>query len=262
VLVRYRAGHAEATAGKVVVAADQVNCTANAKADPVFACDINFHGGHALRLTGVAASEVFAGLELVGSDSGAAFVPGAAAATAVRCTLDAKVLARGVDGGAGCTFSPTAATAAPPPPDAASTDTPAPVQIDDARSLLIAALVGAHDATLSAADKAVLAAALGGRPASAAAGPAFAVSARRVLCTSNLHNNLSWSCDLSFAAHTVHLTAAPAADLYAALMLTGFTGSAAMGVDEVGAAPLTCRIDPAAIAAHSGGAACTLTESE
>jgi hypothetical protein len=45
-------------------------------------------------------------------------------------------------------------------------------------------------------------------------------------------------------------------------MLTGLPGQAAMGADEVGTAPLTCVIDPAAIAAGTGGAACTLAETE
>ena len=55
--------------------------------------------------------------------------------------------------------------------------------------------------------------------------------------------------------------AGAAAELYADLLLTGLQGDAAMGTDEVGAKPLACRLDLAAIAAQTASALCTLTES-
>ena len=57
-LTRYRAGGTDAKAGKIVVAADQVSCTAGAKAETAFACDLKFGVSCAVHLTGRAASEV------------------------------------------------------------------------------------------------------------------------------------------------------------------------------------------------------------
>jgi hypothetical protein len=103
---------------------------------------------------------------------------------------------------------------------------------------------------------------LAGQPGPDAGLAKFTVRADRVLCTSSNRSEITWSCDLTFGAKKVHMAGAAAAELYADLMLTGLTGQAAMGTDEVGTKPLACTIDPAAIAAQSGGAACTLAESE
>jgi hypothetical protein len=255
VLAGYRAGKPDAKAGKIVVAADQISCTAGARAETVFACDLKF-GANAVHLTGRDAGQVFAALEMVGAYSGSPFGRYAAAATGVSCTLDAAVVAGGNDGGADCKYTPTNAAAAAP-------DSPvSPFKDDDDGSLLVASLVGAYSPTLSAPQKAALAHYLAGQAAPDAGLAAFAVDAASVLCTSSNRSEITWSCDLKFGAKTVHITAQPAAELYAALMLTGLQGDAAMGTDEVGTKPLTCQLAPAAIAAGTNGAACTLTESE
>jgi hypothetical protein len=259
VLAGYRAGKTDARAGKITVAASAIACTAGAKAETAFACDLTF-GADTVHLTGRAASQVFAALELVGTYSAAPstpFTPYSAAVSAVSCTLDATVIAGGNDGGASCTYTPAGAAPASQAPPATS-----PIKLDDDSSLLVAALVGGYEPTLSAADKAALGRYLAGQPAPDAAAGKFAVSADKVLCTSSNRSEVTWSCDLGFGARTVHLAGAAAAELYAALMLTGLQGDAAMGTDEVGTQPLTCALDPAAIAAQANGAACALTESE
>jgi hypothetical protein len=257
VLALYRAGKPDAKAGKLVVKADKISCTAgDAKAETAFACDLSFGAAAPVHLTARPASQIFAALQMIGAWSSAPFGPGAVQVSAVSCTLVAATIAGGNDGGADCAYTPAPGPAAPASPPAS------PIKLDSAASLLVAALVGASSPTLSAPDKAALTHYLAGQPAADAATPKFTVSATKVLCTSSNRSEITWSCDLTFAAKTLHLTAAPAADLYAALMLTGLTGQAAMGTDEVGTAPLTCVIDPAAIAAGTGGAACTLTETE
>jgi hypothetical protein len=258
VLAQYGAGKTDGKTGKVVVKADQISCTAGAKAETAFACDLKF-GATPVHLTARAASQVFAALEMIGAWSPAPFGPYAASVSAVSCTLTAATIAGGNDGGADCAYTPTAGAA---PAADASASPPSPLKVDNDASLLVAALVGGNSPTLSATDKAALTHYLAGQPATDASLAKFPVSATKVLCTSSNRSEITWSCDLKFAAKTVHLTAAPAAELYAALMLAGLQGQAAMGTDEVGTAPLTCAIDPAAIAAGAGGAACVLTETE
>jgi hypothetical protein len=254
VLAGYRAGKSNAKSGKITVAVDKIGCTAGGKAETSFACDLAF-GAKTIHLTARDASQVFAALEMIGAWSNAPFGPHAASATRVICTLDAAVIAGGNDGGADCTYTPAAG---PAPPAAASP----PTKVDDDSSLLVAALVGGASPTLGVGDKAALTHYLAGQPAPDARLAKFAVTANQVLCTSSNRSEITWSCDLTFGARKVHLAGAAAAELYADLMLTGLSGQAAMGTDEVGTKPLACTIDPAAIAAQTGGAACTLAESE
>jgi hypothetical protein len=258
VLARYLAGNAkaDAKAGKITVDADQVICTGGDKDATSFACDLKF-GASDVHLTARPASQLLAALVMVGDDLAAPIGQYSVSVSALHCTLDAATVAAGDSGGADCTFTPTTTQSAPPAPSGA---TPAPITVNDDSSLLAAALAGASSPTLSAADKAVLAHYLAGEPALDAKAAKFAVNADNIQCKSSNRSETTWSCDLTYGAKTVRLTGRAASELYAALNLTGLQGDAAMGTFMIGAKPLACTIDPAVIAARTGGGAvCTLT---
>lgn len=255
VLARYRAGKTDAKAGNITVTADRIDCTGGAKAETAFACDLKF-GARTVHLTARAASQLFAALEMVGQGSDAdtsPFGPYSASASAVSCTLHAAVIAKNAVGGADCVYTP-----APRATNPASASTADSIKVDDDSSLLVAALVGSYSPTLSAADKAALAHYLAGQPTLDAGVGKFTVSADQVGCVTDANGGVDSWCDLTFGDKSVHLDNAAATELDAALRLTGLPTGIGMQGDDAETHPLTCVIDPAAIAAQANGAVCTL----
>ena len=254
-----RVGKTDAGAGKIVVAADQVSCTAGDKDATAFACALKL-GANTIHLTARAASQVFTALEMAIDDSAPTpAAPYSLSVSALNCTLDAATLSAEASGGADCTFTPTAASLGPAPDPSAQP--PPLLNLDDDASMLVATLVGVYSPSLSAADKAVLTHYLAGQPTLDAAAAKFQVSADAVACTSSSRDLRAWTCDLTFGAKTVHLTSRAASELSAALNLTGLQQDVGMGQATIGAKPLRCTLDPAAVATRtSGGAACALTD--
>jgi len=261
VLTHYLAGNGktEARAGKIVVQADQVSCTAGDEDATSFTCDLKF-GADTVHLTARAASQVFAALEMAIDDSAPS--PAGrygASVSGLKCTLDAATIAGETDGGADCVYV-AGATSGPPASDP-SAQPVTPINVDDDSSLLVAALVGAYAPASTAADKAVLTHYLAGQPTLDAAAAKFQVNADKVACNSSNRDLKAWTCDLTFGAKTVHLAGRAASELDTALGLTGLLQDVAMGTSTIGAKPMRCTLDPAAIAARTkGGAACALTD--
>jgi hypothetical protein len=261
VLTHYLAGNGrtDARAGKIAVQADQVSCTAGDEDATAFACDLKFGAG-AVHLTARAASQVFAALEMAVDDS----APSPAgrygvSVSGLKCVLDAATIAGETDGGADCVYM-AGATSGPPASDPSAQPVTL-INVDDDSSMLVAALVGAYSPTAAAADKAVLTHYLAGQPTLDAAAAKFQVNADKVACNSSNRNLKAWTCDLTFGAKTVHLTARAASELDTALNLTGLLQDVAMGTSAIGAKPMRCTLDPAAIATRTkGGAVCALTD--
>ena len=262
VLTHYLAGNgkSDAKAGKIAVQADAVSCTAGDKDATAFACDLKF-GADTVHLTARAASQVFSALEMAVEDSAPA--PSARYSVSVsglKCTLDAATISGETDGGADCVYTGPAVSGQAPP-DPSQQQAPTVVNVDDDSSMLVAALVGGYSPTLNAAQKGVLTHYLAGEPTLDAAAAKFQVNADKVACTSSNRDLKAWACDLTFGAKTVHLAGRAASELDTALGLTGLLQDVAMGTSTIGAKPMRCTLDPAAIAARTkGGAACALTD--
>lgn len=127
---------------------------------------------------------------------------------------------------------------------------------DGGGALALAALIGAHAPSLTAAEKKALAGLLEGRAKLAfPAGKTIRVAVDRLTCRASNVDIAAHTCDLAFGDKNVAVSGRPAHELFATLIENGVPLDGAAGSFRAAVLALECEIDPGEIAQKAGGGA-------